>query len=556
MIPSIDEKEEQEIYKVISDALLTLCEQKPNDPVDFLSRKMLELIGDDPSNAVRAKDLDVDENELNKVNENIIISAEKVAIAGLNKKFDEYYRIVEQISTNTYLIEEINNDTVAKAVRIINKKDKNVFLSDKKVKMLCELDHPNIIKIINIMEDEDYIYVVHDYCPGKDILSFLVDNKEKVTDELIRQIINQILTGLAYLHANNVIHKNINPDKILVYSANLKEPELHIKISDFISNAEYYTKGQMNYKPYGNKITNPLFIAPEFLEEKYDNKVDIWSTGMIAYILLVGKPPFKGKEHEILYQIAHKTVKIPEGLSNTKRFFLEKMLSISPKDRLEASELLNDEYFTMPIEEVTKQSISASMLMTLSDKENQKKPEGNNFVLTNVMNNMATFTIGQNFRRSVLSFVVSKKLYEENNTKLRKAFESMDNDHNGSIECRELFLHYRKLFPGTTREQWENIKKFVEASDINKDGKISYGEFLTVMTLSTNDLSRKTLENVFNHFDVDHTGYIDALDLKELFEDTNLSDKEIHDMLDEIDKNEDRKISFEEFFTLMTSKMG
>lgn len=556
MIPSIDEKEEQEIYKVISDALLTLCEQKPNDPVDFLSRKMLELIGDDPSNAVRAKDLDVDENELNKVNENIIISAEKVAIAGLNKKFDEYYRIVEQISTNTYLIEEINNDTVAKAVRIINKKDKNVFLSDKKVKMLCELDHPNIIKIINIMEDEDYIYVVHDYCPGKDILSFLVDNKEKVTDELIRQIINQILTGLAYLHANNVIHKNINPDKILVYSANLKEPELHIKISDFISNAEYYTKGQMNYKPYGNKITNPLFIAPEFLEEKYDNKVDIWSTGMIAYILLVGKPPFKGKEHEILYQIAHKTVKIPEGLSNTKRFFLEKMLSISPKDRLEASELLNDEYFTMPIEEVTKQSISASMLMTLSDKENQKKPEGNNFELTNVMNNMATFTIGQNFRRSVLSFVVSKKLYEENNTKLRKAFESMDNDHNGSIECRELFLHYRKLFPGTTREQWENIKKFVEASDINKDGKISYGEFLTVMTLSTNELSRKTLENVFNHFDVDHTGYIDALDLKELFEDTNLSDKEIHDMLDEIDKNEDRKISFEEFFTLMTSKMG
>ena len=556
MIPSIDEKEEQEIYKVISDALLTLCEQKPNDPVDFLSRKMLELIGDDPSNAVRAKDLDVDENELNKVNENIIISAEKVAIAGLNKKFDEYYRIVEQISTNTYLIEETNNDTLAKAVRIINKKDKNVFLSDKKVKMLCELDHPNIIKIIDIMEDEDYIYVVHDYCPGKDILSFLVENKEKVTDELIRQIINQILTGLAYLHANNVIHKNINPDKILVYSANLKEPELHIKISDFISNAEYYTKGQMNYKPYGNKITNPLFIAPEFLEEKYDNKVDIWSTGMIAYILLVGKPPFKGKEHEILYQIAHKTVKIPEGLSITKRFFLEKMLSISPKDRLEASELLNDEYFTMPIEEVTKQSISASMLMTLSEKENQKKPEGNNFELTNVMNNMASFTIGQNFRRSVLSFVVSKKLYEENNTKLRKAFESMDNDHNGSIECRELFLQYRKLFPGTTREQWENIKKFVEASDINKDGKLSYGEFLTVMTLSTNDLSRKTLENVFNHFDIDHTGYIDALDLKELFEDTNLSDKEIHDMLDEIDKNEDRKISFEEFFTLMTSKMG
>ena len=137
---------------------------------------------------------------------------------------------------------------------------------------------------------------------------------------------------------------------------------------------------------------------------------------------------------------------------------------------------------------------------------------------------------------------------------MRKIFDALDVDHNGTIETKELFAEYRKLFPGTTREKWKKIKLFIENADINKDGKISYGEFLTIMNMTTKELSKDTLQSIFNQFDVNKTGFIDAYDMKEMFEDTNITDKQIHDKLDEIDKYGDRKISFEEFYELMTKK--
>lgn len=546
MTSSTSETEEQEIYRVISDALLCLCEQKPNDPVDFLSRKMLELIGDDPSTAVRKKEITEVDIEKQSVNENVILSAEKLALTGLGEKFDENYKIIESLSLNTFLIEDLKSEPKQKSARIIAKKNSSIFLSDKKIKMLAGLDHPNIIKIFKIIEDEDYIYVIHDYCPGKDLFSFLLENKDKITEELIRQVLQQVLTGLSYLHQNNILHKNLRPSTVLVYSYDFSVPEVQIKISDFVSFSEYYTKGELTYKSFGGKISSPLFLAPEFLEDKYDNKVDIWSAGMIAYILLTGNPPFQGKDHEVLYSVSHKKVKYPSTLNEYKKHFLEKMLCLDPNDRAEASVLLKDDYFITPVEEITKGSVSGY------NQENNDPNSPNNYEIASVMNNMANFTIGHNFRRSVLSFVVSKKLYEEKNSMLRKVFDSLDVDHNGTIDSKEIFKEYRKLFPGTTREQWKKIQKFIENSDINKDGKISYGEFLTVMTLSTKELSKDTLQSIFNHYDVNKTGFIDAGDIKELFEDTNITDKEIHDMLDEIDKNNDRKISFEEFYKIMT----
>ena len=149
------ESEEQEIYKVISEALLSLCEEKPNDPVDYLSRKMLELIGDDPNGVVRKLS---EEDHDDKINENIIITPEKLALNNLSKNFFEFYSIIKLIEDNVYLCEDIKLGGEEKCVRIIDKKKNPFFLSEGKIKMLVNLDSPNIIKIINIFEDDDYIY--------------------------------------------------------------------------------------------------------------------------------------------------------------------------------------------------------------------------------------------------------------------------------------------------------------------------------------------------------------------------------------------------------------
>ena len=541
---------DEEIYNVINDALLCLCEQKPNDPVDFLSRKMLELIGDNPTSLTREKS----EFFGKKAENEILITATKLAIKEMSDDFNENYKIKEHISSQIYLVEDLKNNNLLRCARLIPKKNLNINLSDKKIKMLMELDNPNVIKVYQVLEDEKNIYIIHDYCPYKDILTYLSQNKDHLTEETIRNILSEVFNGLSYLHQKGIIHKNLTPKKLLVY--NVEGSDLHIKISSFFLNAETFTKGNYIYKSR-DIIIPPLYLAPEFIDGKYNNKVDIWSMGIICYILFVGKPPFTGKDHEIIFQITHNKITFPEGLNKIKLAFLQKMLSMNPNDRVEADVLLKDKYFQVGEDELVsefdmKYSEGLEIVSSHKKKENKYNVEKDLF---EAMDSWSNFSIGETMRRSILSFIISKKLYNESDTKLRKIFQAMDVDHDGKIECEELFLKYRKFFPGTNQQQWERIKKFIQIADINNNGIIEYSEFLTVMTIMKGDFDEKILRNIFNYYDKDNTGYIEAIDIKEIFEDTDITDKQIHEMLDAVDQNGDRKISFEEFVDIINQKI-
>ena len=130
------QEETQKIFEVIEQALLSLCREKPNDPVDYLSRKMLELIGDDPNSAIRKKTTLIE----GEVKDNIVLSAEKIAIQNLKKDFYQNYKIIEDISLNNYLIEDLKlgDENGQKCVRIIDKStNKNkILMSDRIINTL------------------------------------------------------------------------------------------------------------------------------------------------------------------------------------------------------------------------------------------------------------------------------------------------------------------------------------------------------------------------------------------------------------------------------------
>ena len=536
---SLPPEEEKEIYNVISKALLSLCGQKPNDPVDFLSRKMLELIGNDPTKAIRKKETIIED----KLTENVIISPDKLAIQNLKKNFFDHYKIIEEISINNYLIEDLKfGDTNGqKCARIIDKSlnQNQILLSDRIISTLVKLSHPNLVRIIEILEDDKYLYIIHDYCPGKDLFNYIYINREQISESLIRKILTQILSALSYLHRSGVIYKNISFSKILVYNSEFDPNDIQIKLSDLINNTESYSRKSFMYKGYGNLIQDPLFIAPEFIEQKYNNKVDIWGVGILAYILFVGKPPFQGNKHQIIYQISNKKIEYPPELSEVKRDLLKKMLYRNPNDRFEADDLLKEEYFHVET----------------NDGEQLSEEPKNDKEFFNVVNNMCDFTIGKNLRRSVISYIIARKLYKENDDKIRKMFESIDDNHNGYIEKKEILTLYKKYFPGTTQKQLNVINSFLESADVNKNGKIDYAEFLTTMNLGNKEIGKTTLKQVFDYYDYNKNGLIEASDIKEIFEDTGLSDKEIHEMIDDVDLNQDRQISFEEFYNLITASI-
>lgn len=150
-----------------------------------------------------------------------------------------------------------------------------------------------------------------------------------------------------------------------------------------------------------------------------------------------------------------------------------------------------------------------------------------------------------------MSYILSRKLYNENNSNLQKMFRELDVNKDGHVDIDELYNKYGTLFPGTLDEVWDKIKNFIETVDINKNGKIEYSEFLAVTSMINKEVSQKALKDVFDHYDYNKTGYISSEDLKEIFEDTNISDEEIQRMIDEVDKNGDRQISFDEFYQMI-----
>jgi len=150
-----------------------------------------------------------------------------------------------------------------------------------------------------------------------------------------------------------------------------------------------------------------------------------------------------------------------------------------------------------------------------------------------------------------MSYILARKIYEDKNDELTKLFQSIDKDKNGYIEKEEFFEFYSKFFPGTSEDIMDQLKELVESIDINNSNKIDYTEFLIVSNKLDQTLSRKKMEEVFHIFDVDKDNFIDANDLKVTLGDKMVNSK-YQRMIDDFDKNGDKKLSLDEFIEMLT----
>lgn len=214
------------------------------------------------------------------------------------------------------------------------------------------------------------------------------------------------------------------------------------------------------------------------------------------------------------------------------REFVMKLLQKDPDLRVSAEEALEDEW--LATEEVVTNYIDDG-------------------VGVKIFSNMSKFIMGDSLRRSVYTYIISKKFYTESNADLLKLFKECDINNDGRISADELLISYGKYFPGAPEEQLEKIQEYIEKLDINKSGYIEYSEFLTVNNILNQNLNRTKLKEVFDFFDVTKNGSIQIDDLKEIFDDIKVDDDKILAMLKEFDKNGDQEISFSEFYDMLTT---
>lgn len=202
-------------------------------------------------------------------------------------------------------------------------------------------DHPGILKIYEYFEDADRFYLLTDNSKGTELYEEM-HAKGQFTERDSALILQQILACLSYCHNKGIVHRDLKPENILIEK--IKHQENQVKILDFGS----AVRGTHRMK---DKVGSPYYIAPEVLNKSYDNLCDVWSVGVIAYMMLCGEPPFNGSnDSQILGKVreGHFNFERPvwASVSENAKDFVSKLLTLSPDNRPNAEQALIHPWIT------------------------------------------------------------------------------------------------------------------------------------------------------------------------------------------------------------------
>jgi len=226
------------------------------------------------------------------------------------------------------------------AVKVINKKDlgkdyeKNLKME---VDILKKVNHPNIIALKELFDTPDKLYLVMELVTGGELFDKIVE-KGSYTESEAGQLVRKIVSAVDYLHNLGIVHRDLKPENLLLKRA---DNDLEIAIADF-GLSKIVGQQMMMQTACGT----PSYVAPEVLNASgYGKEVDMWSIGVITYILLCGFPPFYGDTvPEIFEQIMEANFDYPEEywgtVSKEAKDFINKLLVVDSDKRLTASDAL------------------------------------------------------------------------------------------------------------------------------------------------------------------------------------------------------------------------
>ena len=242
----------------------------------------------------------------------------------------------------------INKETKDKvAVKVMNKNNmdsSDLELVRTEIEILKICQHPYIIKLYDIFENVDYIYIIMEYCPGGDLFSYLQKRNFTLEEEKVAIIMYKLCKAVFYVHSYGIAHRDIKPENVLLTS---DDENADIRLLDF-GLSKIVGPGQKCTEPYGTLT----YCAPEIiLDTPYLKSVDSWSLGVMTYLMLSGGLPFTGKdEHEIAKNVVYSRVNfekkpIWKEISNEAKDFITKLLDKNLKTRIEMKAALEHPWF-------------------------------------------------------------------------------------------------------------------------------------------------------------------------------------------------------------------
>ena len=270
---------------------------------------------------------------------------DKLNLAVQNKSLFDKYEVKQKLGKGKFGLVKagINKETKKPvAIKIMAKKNmdkSDMELAKVEIDILKISQHPNIIKLYDVFENENYIYIIMENCSGGDLLSYFEYHEYELPEPKVCEIIHKLSMAVYYLHSYGIVHRDLKPENILMtdLSATADIRLLDFGLSKIIGNDEKCTE------PYGTLS----FVAPEVLQGKpYDKSVDLWSIGIITFLLLCGYLPFDDKHSE--REIARQTIQDPvpydnkiwSKISPEAKTFVDGLLQKKPEKRYTIKEVL------------------------------------------------------------------------------------------------------------------------------------------------------------------------------------------------------------------------
>ena len=419
-------------------------------------------------------------------------------------------------------------------MKVIDKNENMDYVIIKnEMDILKKLSHPHIAKIYDFYQSDDCYYLIYEFFAEGNIYDYI--GKGNLNEQQLSILFYQVLSGLSYLHEKDIFHRDMKPENILISKKEI----------DLLTDEEYFWIQIIDYdcakifeenKKENSVSGNIYYSAPEVLNKEYDEKSDIWSVGVILYMLLVGKAPFDGlNNEEIMNSIKTKEYDTDNEklnqFSEDVRDLLKGLLKKNTEERLSAKQALNHQWF--------KKFNGRKIFGNFKEKEIQP-----------YIDNLFNYTFNSKIQQLVMAFLVHNlptmdssinilKLYryfniagdckltknelitglskyrdeDEVTKKVVNLFLLLDGDNNGFIEFEEFLRACIDKKEILTDDYLKFAFKFLDKEDI---GTLSVQQILSVFSISDNKLLEIALSKDINDVDVDGDGNINFQEFKNM----------------------------------------
>jgi len=419
-----------------------------------------------------------------------------------------------------------NITRAVKIIRIESMTNEEQERVKNEINVLKTIDHPHIMKIIEFYQDPTYFYIVTEFFNGGELFEKIISLKH-FSERKAAQTIKQILSAVNYCHRLKIVHRDLKPENILYES---KKEDSLLKVIDF-GTSRYFDPCQQMKQKFGT----PYYIAPEVLKGNYTEKCDVWSCGVILYILLCGTPPFNGQnDKEIMDSVAQGIYDFdaPEWaeVSDSAQALIRKMLKYDPEERYSAKQVLDDPWFKL----------------VLGEAEYDKP------LMISALDLLRKFRTERKLQEAFWLFLISHTATKEERDHLLKTFQALDLNGDGKLSRDELIIGYQQILGAEHPE--EEVDAIIKAVDSDRSGSIEYTEFVVATINKENLLSDERISRVFKLIDKDGDGYLNLNEVKEALnpgDQAEINDQVWKCLIEEVDSDGDGKISFDEFKSVM-----